>query len=86
MPSGARRGFLMGLAGVSGPALREPVALAIHLEDVDVVGQAIEKSAGQSLGSEGPGPLVERQVAGDERGAPLVALRDHLEEQLGAGL
>jgi len=50
-----------------------------------VVGQAVKESASQSLGSEGFGPLVERQVADDERGGPLVALRDHLEEQLGAG-
>ena len=84
--SSARCGFLWGLADVSGPTLREPVALAIHLEDVDVVGQAVEQSAGQPLRSEGLGPFVERQVAGDERGAALVALRDHLEEQLGAGL
>lgn len=78
----ARRGFLLGLAGVSGPALREPVALAIHLEDVDVVGQAIEQSAGQSLGSEGLGPLVERQLAGDERGrSPRQKQQHELEEE-----
>lgn len=50
-----------------------------------MVGQAVKESASPSLGSEGFGPLVERQVAGDERGAPLLALRDHLEEQFSAG-
>ena len=71
---------LRGLAGVAGPTLREPVAVANHIEDVDVVGQAVKQSAGQPLCSEGLGSFVERQVAGDERGAVLVALRDYLEE------
>jgi len=54
--------------------LYEPVALAVHLEDVDVVGEAVEQRAGEALGSEGLGPLVERQVTGDQRGAALVAV------------
>ena len=36
--SSAGRGFLRSLAGVSGQALREPVSLAIHLKDVDLLG------------------------------------------------
>ena len=40
----------------------------------------------QALGAEGLGPFVEREVGGDERGAPLVVLRDLLEQKLGAGL
>lgn len=51
--SGTRCGSLLGLSGISGPALREPEALAIHLEDVAVEGQTIQQSAGYSLGSEG---------------------------------
>src|SRR5258707_12629546 len=31
------------------------------------------------------GPLVERQIAGDDGGAALVALAEDLEQQLGAG-
>jgi len=50
------------------------------------VGQAVEQCAGQPFGAEGLGPLVEGQVAGDERCAALVALAEDLEEQLGAGL
>lgn len=34
----------------------------------------------------GERPFVKRQVAGDQRGTPFVALRDQLEQQLGAGL
>ena len=64
----------------------EPVALAIHLEDVDVVGEAVEESAGKPLGAEHLGPFVEGQIGGDQGRAPLVALAEHLEQQLGAGL
>ena len=41
-------------------ALLEAIAVAVHLEDVDVVGQAVEQS-------------VEGQIAGDDGGAALVA-------------
>jgi len=33
-------------AGLSGAALGETIAAAIHLEDVDVVGDAIEQCSG----------------------------------------
>jgi hypothetical protein len=45
--------------------LREAIAFAFHLEDVDVVGQSVEKGTGQALGAEGFRPFVEWQVAGD---------------------
>ena len=67
-------------------ALFEPVAVAVHLEDMDMVGQPVEESAGQALGGEHAGPLVEGQIAGDDGGAALVALGEHLEQQFGAGL
>ena len=51
-----------------------------------MVGQPVEQRAGQALGGEHAGPLVERQIAGDDGGAALVALGEHLEQQLGAGL
>jgi len=51
-----------------------------------VVGQPVEQRAGQALGSEDAGPLVEGQVRCDDGRAALVALGEHLEEQLGAGL
>ena len=49
------------------------------------MGETVEQRPGQALGAEGPGPFVEGEVGGDERGAPLVALRDQLEQKLGAG-
>ena len=51
-----------GGRGSFASALLEAVAVAVHLEDVDVVGEPIEESAGQALGGEHAGPLVERQV------------------------
>jgi hypothetical protein len=58
----------------------EPVAVAVHLEDVDVVSEPVEEGAGQALGAEHAGPLVEGQIAGDDGGAALVALGEHLEQ------
>jgi len=66
-------------------AVLEPEAVAVHLEDVNVVGKAIEQRASKALGGEHAGPLVEGQVAGDDNRAALVALAEDLEQQLGAG-
>jgi hypothetical protein len=41
-------------------------------------GRPVEQSAGEPLGGEHAGPLAERQVAGDDRGATLVALARYL--------
>ena len=38
------------------------VAVAVHLEDVDVVGQPVEQRVCQALGAEHGCPLVEGQV------------------------
>src|SRR5947209_17644055 len=65
-------------------ALFEAIAVAVHFEDVDVVGQPIEQRAGQPLGPEHAGPLVERQIGSDDGGATLVAAED-FEQELGAG-
>jgi len=61
-------------------ALTQTETLAVHFEDVDVVGQPVEERAGQTLGAEGFCPFVEWQAAGDHRGAALVALRDQLDK------
>src|SRR6202163_3388112 len=66
-------------------ALFEAIAVAIHFEDMDVVGQPIEQRAGQPLGPEQAGPLVERQIAGDEGGAAFVTLAEDLEQELCSG-
>src|SRR5215813_13010409 len=65
-------------------ALFEAIAVAVHFEDVDVVGEPIEQRAGQPLGPEHAGPFVERQIGGDNDGAALVTLAEDLEQQLRA--
>ena len=43
-------------------ALTEPIAVAVHLEDVDVVGQPIKECACKAFGAECFGPFVEWHV------------------------
>ena len=47
--------------------------------------EAVEERAGEPLGAEHGRPLVERQIARDQRAASLVALAEDLEQQLGTG-
>jgi len=63
-------GLLGRRSGVGGtafvPALLKAIAVAVHLQDVDMVGEAVEQSTGEALGTEDLGPLLEGQVAGDQ--------------------
>ena len=43
-------------------ALVEPVAVAVHLQDVDMVGETIQQRPGQAFGTEHLCPLIERQI------------------------
>ncbi len=43
-------------------ALFEAEAVAVHFQDVNVVGQPIQQGTRQAFGTEGLGPLIERQV------------------------
>ena len=58
----------------------QPVALAIHLQDVYVVGEAVQQHSGEVFTAEDLGSLVERQVGGHHDGSPLVALGEDFEE------
>ncbi len=51
-----------------------------------MVGQPVQESSGQPLGSERFRPFVERQVAGDQRRTAFVAPAEDLEQQFGPGL
>ena len=42
-------GFLWSLRGSVLPAALEPVALAVHLQDVDVVGEPVQQRAGEAF-------------------------------------
>jgi hypothetical protein len=44
--------------------------------------QAIQQRTSESLGTKDTGPFIERQIAGYQGGAILVATTDHLEQQL----
>ena len=59
--------------------------MAVHLQDVNVVGESVQQGSGEALGAEDVGPFVEGQVGGDQDGAPFVALAEDLEEQFRAG-
>jgi len=47
--------------------------------------ETVEERAGQPLGDEYRCPLVEWQVAGDDRRAAFISLAEHLEQQFRAG-
>ena len=61
-------------ASLSGAALGQTIAVAVHLENVDMVGNAVEQCAGQTFGSQGFGPFVKRKIAGDQGRAAFVSL------------
>ena len=67
------------------PAALEPVAVAVHFQDVDVMSEPVQQRPGEPLGAEDGGPLVEGEVGGDQDGAPFVALAEDLEEEFRAG-
>ena len=53
------RSVRFSFLGVAG--LLEAIALAVHLEDVDVVGDPVQQRAGEALGAEDFGPFIERR-------------------------
>ena len=94
-PGGVRSGAGVRRSGVSASSETWEAALcrlwrrrqsaAVHLQDMDVVGEPVQQRAGEAFRSEHLGPLVERQVGGDQDGAALVALPEDLEEQFRSG-
>ena len=55
-------------------AVFEAVAFAVHFQDVDMMGQPVEKRAREALRSECAGPFIARQVGCHAGGPALVAL------------
>ena len=47
-------------------ALVETIALAVHFQDMDMVGEAVQQSPGQAFRAEYLRPLIERQVGGHQ--------------------
>ena len=64
--------------------LAEAVALAVHLEDVAVMGQTIQESGGHTFPLEDLVPFAERQVAGDQQTGPFITIGEDLEQQFGS--
>src|SRR5271165_5850122 len=64
--------------------LPEAVALAVHLEDLRVVGEAVQKRRGHPLALEDLVPLAEGQVARHQDAGALVAVGEHPEQELDA--
>src|ERR1700733_8495460 len=61
--------------------LSESVALAIHLENVAVVAEAVEQRRRHPLSLEDLAPLAERQVRRHQQAAPLVTVGEDAEQQ-----
>ena len=59
--------------------LAEAIALAVHREDLNVMGEPDEERARETLRAEYGCPFLEGQVRGDDRRASLVALGEDLE-------
>ena len=55
-----------GFCNIALLILIEPVADAVHFQDMDVMGKPVEQCTGEPLRTEHAGPFVERQVRGDD--------------------
>ena len=67
------------------PAFEAPAVVA-GLDDVAVVGQAIEQRGGHLGIAEDARPFAEGQVGGDDDRGSLVEPADEVEQELAAGL
>jgi hypothetical protein len=67
-------------------AMHEAVGVSVNFQDIDVVGNAIQQGAGEPLGAEDIGPLIEENIVGDQHRGAFIALADGFKKQFGAGL
>ena len=70
---------------ISAAVFEAPAGIA-GLDDVAVMGQAIEHGGGHLGVAEHLRPIGEGEVGGDEQGGVLVELADQVEQQLSSGL
>src|SRR5258707_272176 len=77
-----RHGRACGFGSELGLCLLDPDALAGQLDDDRMVDEPIDRGGGGHRVLEDPIPLAEHQVAGDDYGAPLVALGEEREQYL----
>ena len=79
-------GIVWSLGGDVSPTALEPVAPAVHLQDVGVVCEPIQQNTCEAFRVEQLGPLTERQVSDRHDGTPLAEPPECIEEQFGPGL
>ena len=53
--------------------------------NMDMVSETVQQNPCQTFGTEHLRPLVEGKIAGQQGGATLVALAEHLEQEFGSG-
>ena len=83
-PGGVRSGIAWILRDLGGnvlAAVHEAVAVAVYLQDVTLMGEAIQQRSGQPLRPEDRGPFFEGEVGGDQNGSALVGLAADSEEE-----
>ena len=61
-------------------ALVETVAVAVHFQYMNVVGESVQEGSGQAFGTKYLGPFVEGSISGHQGGTALIALAEHLEQ------
>ena len=66
-------------------AFESPAVIA-GLDDVTVMGQAVEQRSRHLGVAEHTGPFSEREIGGDDDGGALVEPADEMEQKLAAGL
>jgi hypothetical protein len=71
---------------VAGEAVAEAPGLAAGLDDVGLVGEAVDDGLGESGVGEDLGPFAEGQVGGDDQAAAFVAFGEDLEDEFGGAL
>ena len=62
------------------PAVLEAIALPVHLQDVDMVSEAVEQGSGQPLRAKDLGPLVGGQVGSCQGRSSLETPAERFEE------
>ena len=85
---GSCSGLVGGPRVTPPPCLRllEPVALAVQLQNMDMMREAIEKRASETLAAEDGGPFLKGKIRRDDGRAAFVTLAEYFEEKLRAGL
>ena len=72
----------VGLSALRLFACGEPIAFAVHLQDMNVMREAVEERAGEPFRSEHARPFIEWKIAGHQRRAAFIALAEYVEEKL----